>query len=78
MISCEIGTGTSYVNLHGITGIVVPPVNVDRLSEAMLQLAADNLACATMGAAAAKRFADEFTASEMGTKYLDIYKTLTS
>src|SRR5690606_15618876 len=35
MISCEIGTGTSYVNLNGQTGIVVPPQNPEALSAAM-------------------------------------------
>ena len=35
MISCELGTGTSYVNKAGETGLVVPPSDPARLAEAI-------------------------------------------
>jgi rhamnosyl/mannosyltransferase len=35
MVSCEIGTGTSYINLDGVTGWAVPPEDPDRLRAAM-------------------------------------------
>ncbi|MGL3606256.1 glycosyltransferase [Rhizobium sp. G187] len=35
MISCEIGTGTSFVNKHGETGIVVPPEDAGALGSGM-------------------------------------------
>ena len=34
LVSCEIGTGTSYVNLDGETGFVVPPRNPYALAQA--------------------------------------------
>ncbi|WP_225246636.1 MULTISPECIES: glycosyltransferase [Rhizobium/Agrobacterium group] len=38
MISCEIGTGTSFVNKHGETAYTIPPNDVASLSDAMLSL----------------------------------------
>ncbi|MEW4349200.1 glycosyltransferase family 4 protein [Pseudomonas paraeruginosa] len=35
MISSEIGTGTSYINIHGETGLVVPPSQPAAFREAM-------------------------------------------
>lgn len=78
MISCEIGTGTSFVNIDGTTGLVVPPRDVDALAAAMQQLAVDDSCCAKMGAAAARRFATEFRAATMGARYLELYNELLS
>src|SRR5690606_38814370 len=36
MISCETGTGTSFINLHNDTGFVVPPNDPDALYKAMI------------------------------------------
>ena len=38
MISCEIGTGTSFVNLKDITGFVIPPESPEKLGAAMQDL----------------------------------------
>nr|BFE92823.1 hypothetical protein GCM10020185_33590 [Pseudomonas brassicacearum subsp. brassicacearum] len=38
MISSEIGTGTSYINVHEETGLVVPPSNPEAFREAMRTL----------------------------------------
>ena len=35
MISSEIGTGTSYINIHGETGLVVPPSQPAAFRQAM-------------------------------------------
>ena len=35
MISCEIGTGTSYVNVNGETGITIPPSDPQALASAV-------------------------------------------
>lgn len=34
-VTCEIGTGTSYVNVHESTGFVVPPESPCALADAM-------------------------------------------
>jgi len=38
LISCEIGTGTSYVNLDGETGLVIAPADPNALAAAMQTL----------------------------------------
>ncbi len=42
MISCEIGTGTSFVNQHQVTGLVVPPADAGELKRAMDVLLRDD------------------------------------
>jgi glycosyltransferase involved in cell wall biosynthesis len=41
VISTELGTGTSFVNLHDITGLVVPPRDAAALAGAVSRLARD-------------------------------------
>lgn len=73
MISCEIGTGTSYVNLAGVTGLVVPPANPAALAQAMATLWADPSQARRMGSAALERFERLFTARQMGQSYANLY-----
>jgi len=40
-ISTDIGTGTSYVNSDGVTGLVVPPANAAALADAARRLLGD-------------------------------------
>jgi len=69
MISCEIGTGTSFVNRDGVTGIVLPPDDAGSLRRAMTTLGQDADLASAMGAAAAKHFHDKLHASNMGLRY---------
>lgn len=73
MISCEIGTGTSYVNRHDITGYVVQPGNSEALSQAMLRLAQDESSVHRLGKAARHRYEENFTAEKMARSYVDLY-----
>jgi len=41
VVCTELGTGTSYVNLHGETGLVVPPRDSAALAQAINQLLTD-------------------------------------
>ncbi len=76
LISSEIGTGTSYVNVDGETGLVVPPGDPDGLRAAMLELASDAGLRAKMGAAARRRFEERFTADRMAVSYVAAYRYL--
>ncbi len=76
MISCEIGTGTSFVNLNNETGLVVPPNDADALSDAMKRLWQDEKKAAAMGAAARERYLAHFTAERMCAAYYRLYGEL--
>lgn len=76
LISCEIGTGTSYININEHTGLVVEPANVPDLSRAMQQLWNDEPLSRVYGANARNRFEEVFTSEQMAQQYLKIYKSL--
>jgi rhamnosyl/mannosyltransferase len=76
LISTEIGTGTSYVNVHEETGLIVPPADSKGLREAMRRLAGDAELAAQMGTKARERFERLFTASRMGERYAQLYSGL--
>ena len=76
MISSEIGTGTSFVNLAGRTGMVVPPGQADALRQAMRYLWQHPVEAARMGARAQWRYRRLFMAELMVERYLDLYRGL--
>lgn len=76
MISCEIGTGTSYINRHGETGLTVAPDDPAALREAMTQLWRDPVLAERCGAAAARRYEEIFTGTKMAEGYTKIYQSL--
>jgi len=76
MISCELGTGTSYVNIDGETGLVVPPANAEALAAAMRRLWEDRRRASEMGDAARQRYEQLFTADAMGAAYAGLYQRL--
>jgi rhamnosyl/mannosyltransferase len=78
MVCCEIGTGTSYINVDGETGFVVPPEDADALRQAMETFRADEALAQRMGRAARERFEKLFTAREMARCYRDLYAELAS
>jgi len=74
MISCEMGTGTSYVNLDGVTGLVVPPGDVAGLAAAMNDLLRNPHKVELYGAAAFDRYRHNFTARKMVNDYVTLYR----
>ena len=75
-ISSEIGTGTSFVNFNGETGIVTPPEDVAALAEAMRTLAAQPEQAEALGRAARQRYETLFRAEAMAEAYLEVYREL--
>lgn len=73
LISAEVGSGTSHVNIHGETGLVVPPGNSRALREAMDDLYRDADKARRMGARARLRYEQLFTGHRMGERYADAY-----
>jgi glycosyltransferase involved in cell wall biosynthesis len=76
LISAEIGTGTSYVNVDGETGIVVPPSDPEALREAMRRIWTDNALASRLGKNAKQRFHRLFTAEQMANEYVKLYRRL--
>jgi rhamnosyl/mannosyltransferase len=74
LISCEIGTGTSFINVHQKTGFVVPPNAPKALREAMDKLWSDPTLAQSMGKQAQQRYSELFTAKQMAAAYAEVYK----
>ncbi|WP_342246010.1 glycosyltransferase family 4 protein [Pseudomonas sp. OTU5201] len=74
MISSEIGTGTSYINAAGVTGLVVPPSDPQAFRTAMTRLWENPAEVAAMGARAEARYRELFTAEEMGRRWAKLYR----
>ena len=76
MISSEIGTGTTYINIHEDTGLVVPPSDPQAFGEAMRTLWDKPEMAAAMGKRAAARYWELFTAEQMAASYKALYEEL--
>lgn len=76
LISCEISTGTTYVNLADKTGLVVPPEDSSALSIAMVKLWNDEDMASEMGANARLRYKELFSSEQMVSAYIDLYHSL--
>lgn len=74
LVSSEIGTGTSYINIDGVTGHVVPPSDPVAFGDAMRQLWDNPERASEMGRQAGKRFERLFTAELMTNRYMQIYR----
>ncbi|PXX38788.1 glycosyltransferase family 4 protein [Undibacterium pigrum] len=74
MISSEIGTGTTYINVAGQTGLVVPPSDPAAFRQAMEYLLAHQQEAAEMGKNARQRYLDLFTAEKMAGHYARLYQ----
>lgn len=76
MISCEIGSGMSFINIANETGLSVPPRDPAALAQAMSTLWNDADLAQRMGQAAAVRFEQVFTADAMAASYARLYNEL--
>ena len=78
VISTELGTGTSFVNKHGETGLVVHPKNPGSLRAAILSLLNDPAVCLEMGRRGRERAIREFSIETMVERVLNLYETFNS
>ena len=74
MISCKINTGTSFVNKHLKTGLVVPPESPTALASAMNTLLEDVSAAEGFGQAARQRYEKNFSGPVLGEAYARLYR----
>lgn len=73
-LSTDLGTGTSWVNLDGETGRVVPPGDPGALAAAVLDLLGDDERRARMGRAAARRAEVHLSEAAMNRRVLEVYE----
>ncbi|MFC0400942.1 glycosyltransferase family 4 protein [Paraburkholderia rhizosphaerae] len=76
LITAEIGTGTSYVNVDGETGLVVQADDREELIRAMQTLWDEALLAKRFGENARRRFETLFTAERMVEGYTELYRRL--
>jgi len=76
LVSCEIGTGTTYINIDKETGVVIPPNDSAALQQAMDYLWNNPIEASAMGQRAEARYWELFTAKEMAASYMELYKKL--
>lgn len=73
VVSTEVGTGTSWVNAGGETGLVVPPRDPAALARAIRAVLADDLLRASMARAAAERARRHFSKRAMLDGLAEVY-----
>jgi glycosyltransferase involved in cell wall biosynthesis len=78
MITCEIGTGTSFINRHGETGIVVPPEDPGALAAAINFLSSNTAERDFYGSKARAFYIETLRSNLMVSKYLQSYQRVTA
>jgi rhamnosyl/mannosyltransferase len=78
VICTELGTGTSFVNAHGETGIVVDPKNSIALADAVLLLLHDAELRNVMGQKGRDRAINLFSLEKMVNSILELYQEVCS
>ena len=78
LVCCEVGSGTSYVNDHGVTGFVVAPESPEQLAGAMNILLSDDALAVQMGLAARERYKRLFSGPALGSAYEALYRQILS
>ncbi|OGX04589.1 MAG: hypothetical protein A3G87_06080 [Omnitrophica bacterium RIFCSPLOWO2_12_FULL_50_11] len=76
LVTTELGTGTSFVNIHGKTGFVVPPGDADALSEAINTLRKDVALRERFAQGGREQVRTEFSQEGMVDRMMNIYDQL--
>ena len=76
LISCEIGTGTTFINIANETGLVVEPSAPQALRDAMQFLLDNPKQALMMGQQAKIRMENLFTAKQQSDRYYKLYQAL--
>ena len=74
VVGCELNNGATYVNQHGVTGLVVPPRDPVALASALNTLLADTALAERMGGAGRRRACSEFSLEKMWSGTLQVYR----
>jgi O-antigen biosynthesis rhamnosyltransferase len=75
-ISTELNTGTSFVNQHHVSGLVVPPANPEKLRAAMQLLLTDQGLYQRLQQNTHTHYARHFTSTAMRDTHLELYRRI--
>jgi rhamnosyl/mannosyltransferase len=74
VVSCDVDTGVAWVNQDGVTGLVVPPRDVNALASALNRLLPDRDLRERLGTAGRTRVRAEFTMEKMVERIARLYE----
>jgi len=77
-VTTELGTGTSYVNAKGETGLVTPPMDPPALAQAITTLLENEDQRQAMGQAARRRAARLFDIGRVASDVANVYREVAS
>ena len=78
VVSSDLPTGVRFVNRDGVTGLLCPPGDSDALAAALTRLLDDGALRARMGKDALRRVEQEFSATRMIDRTLEVYESVRS
>ncbi|MBK7630770.1 MAG: glycosyltransferase [Ignavibacteriales bacterium] len=76
VICTNLATGTTFINQHRKTGLVVPPKNSKALADSINKLISDKSLRDSLGSNAKNRAISEFTSEKMVKRTYDLYLEL--
>ena len=76
VISTNLKSGVPYVNQHGVTGLIVPPSDVQALASAIKMLIENEPRALALGQAAQRRVLSEFHVDRVVGSHLELYASL--
>lgn len=76
VINTDLPSGVPYVSLHKITGLTVPPSNIQALADAMQWMAEHEEERKRMGEQARKRMKEEYRMETMLARVAELYRAL--
>ena len=74
VVSTRLGTGVEYVNIDGVTGLLVAPKDAAALGDALRALLGDRELRFRLGAAGRQRVERAFSIEQMIAKTVDVYQ----
>ena len=75
-ISTELSTGTSFVNTHNVSGLVVPPAEPQAMKQAMQLLLSDEALYQRLKQGTYTHYQQHFSAELMRDKHIQLYNSL--
>ena len=76
LISCDIKTGTSFININNLTGYVVKPKSSSSIKNALNKIFIKKSKANYFEKNCKKRFNQYFTQEKMALKYIKLYKSI--